>query len=71
MRQFIIINPKTRFFFKTQITHVFQLNCQKFVGYNHGGEGSRTPVRKLVYCGLYHHSLFFDIPSAKRLKAGS
>lgn len=36
----------------------------------YGGEGNRTPVRKPVYCGLYHHSHCFNIPSMNRPETG-
>ena len=36
----------------------------------YGGEGSRTPVRKPIGRGLYHHIHYFDIPSTIRLVTG-
>ena len=36
-----------------------------------GPEGNRTPVRKPIPHGISHHSLYFDIPSIRRLKTNS
>lgn len=46
------------------------LDYSKFEGLVHGGEGNRTPVRKPIYCGLYHHSHCFNIPSMNRPETG-
>jgi len=35
-----------------------------------GGEGNRTPVRKSIYRGLFHHSRYFKFPSVRRLTTG-
>ena len=36
-----------------------------------GPEGNRTPVRKSIPRSISHHSLYFDVPSMRRLKTNS
>lgn len=38
---------------------------------SYGPEGNRTPVRKPIPYGISHHSLYFNIPSVRRLKTNS
>ena len=43
----------------------------KSSGFFNGPEGNRTPVRKPIPYGVSHHSLYFNIPSIRRLKTNS
>ena len=38
---------------------------------SYGPEGNRTPVRKPIPYGISHHSLYFNIPSIRRLKTNT
>ena len=57
-------------FIEKIIVYPDKVEIISIVDTNNGGEGNRTPVRKPINRGLYHHSHCFNIPSMNRPETG-